>query len=112
MSEALTLNDVKQLVLKEILKLDENRIYYELRKISHKLIIRPQTKEYVKACVALTNLGLPIKTEMVCLVLDKNSESVRHSLHNLGDKHILVFKRTKRRNLEWIIRPSFYEKVL
>jgi len=109
MSKMLTEKDLKDLVLKEIGKLNDVKIYYECKRISTYL---SRSTKYVKVCIALTNLGLPINAYTVSFIVNRGISTVISSLHSLGDKNILLLKRNRNKYFEWIIRPSFYEKVI
>jgi len=68
------------------------------------------TVEAVKYAVALTELGLPITAPLMTALLRKVHVSVLAQLHNLGDKHILVLKRSDvGRRYEWVLSPVFHQ---
>ena len=66
--------------------------------------IKKETVETVKACLAIQKFNLPITSYLVESLVGKIRIG---SLHMLGDKEVLILKRTGRQKLEWIINPIF-----
>ena len=93
--------ELRKLVLQEMSKIDDTRLYYELRA---KKVRRMLDLTTLKCCIALHRLGLPITVGLVSYILGQHESSVRTKLHVLGDKHLLVLKRESG-IFEWTLSP-------
>jgi len=110
MNEALTVNDVLRLVHEEMDKIDEVRLFYELKKRKLKYVKLQQ--RILKVVIALAKMRLPITSCMVNAVFNYDRvNKVIPSLHNLGDKHLLVLKRVIGRHYEWIPSPMLNQII-
>jgi len=101
-----TTQDAIDLLIETKDKIPNYKVYYTMKGMNLKFI-HPATVEYVKACLALHTFNLTITTNLVSKIMDKGYSATM--LHSLGDKHILVLKRSDKKsiNLEWIIDPTF-----
>jgi len=102
--------EILQMVRREMLKLDDSRIYFECRRAHIRYI--EKTLLTIKCVIALNNLGLPITTHTVSSVLKANTSSTVQRLHTLGDKNLIYLKRQSGRCYTWVVAPWFLEKVL
>jgi hypothetical protein len=109
MEQELAVEDVLALAREKAEEVDEAKVYFALRKMKLKHLTS-STVEAVKYAVALTELGLPITAPLMTALLRKVHVSVLAQLHNLGDKHILVLKRSDvGRRYEWVLSPVFHQ---
>jgi hypothetical protein len=107
MEQELTVEDVLALVKEKSEEVDEVKVYFTLQKMKLKHL-KPSTVEAAKYAVALTELGLPITAPLMTALLGKVYESVLAQLHNLGDRHVLVLKRSDvEKPYEWMLSPVF-----
>jgi hypothetical protein len=107
MEQELAVEDVLALVKEKSEEVDEVKVYFTLRKMKLKHL-KSSTIEAVKYAVALTELGLPITVPLMTALLGKVHESVLAQLHNLGDRHVLVLKRSDVGGpYEWTLSPVF-----
>jgi hypothetical protein len=107
MEQELTVEDVLAMVEEKAKEVDEIKVYYSLRKMRLRHL-KSATVKAVKYAVALTELGLPITTSIMTPLLKKVDVSVLTQLHNLGDRHILVLKRSELGGCyEWALSPVF-----
>lgn len=107
----LTEDDVKKRVLEAMDKIPCERVYFELRKYRVRYI-KEETIILVKCCMALRKVGLPITQRTVNWILGRDENSLLYSLHQLGDKKILVFKRDDKRRFTWLLNPIFVGESL
>jgi len=103
---ALSDKEVVELIRRVMDAVDDTRLHFELRRIRFRATRR--TREYVKACMALVRLNLPITTSLVAAAVFSTESTVIQTLHTLGDKDLLVFWPTKRAHYMW--KPS--EKLI
>lgn len=103
MGESLKMDDVFKLVHGEMEKVDDVRLFYELRRKQLKFFQKQTT--HIKLLIVLTKLHLPITSAMVRFLLNKSSSHNIDSLHSLGDKHLLILKRVIGRRYEWMASP-------
>jgi hypothetical protein len=109
MEQKLAVEDVLALAKEKAEEVDEAKVYFTLRKMKLKHLTS-STVEAVKYAVALTELGLPITAPLMTALLGKVHESVLAQLHNLGDRHILVLKRSDvGRHYEWALSPVLHQ---
>lgn len=101
MTEALTVEDVMRLVNAEIAKINDVKLFYELKKRQCRYIY-VRRSQYLKIVIALARLNLPIDTWMVQKFSKTTDENVLQALHILGDKHLLVLKRVSTVRYEWV----------
>jgi len=97
-------------------QIENHKVYFtfKLMKLKH---IRTQTVNLMRACLSAHQLGLPITTHLMCVMLnvDKRSSgaALSNRLHVLGDKHCLVLKRGGSRGRgapnEWMVDSVFLE---
>ena len=95
-------DDLLKLINEEIAKIDEVRLYYELKVRRLHYLSKPHQKRYLKVVIALAKLKLPITANMIQAVLGQEIPTILYPLHNLGDKHLLVLKRQDGKSFEWI----------
>lgn len=113
MKQALSFEQIKELVFHEIQKIDDVKLYFTCKELHLRLTRHPATRQYIKICVALANLGLPITPTFLNALLGKTTSTIYIMLHSLGDKHILTLKRRDSDyNYEYVVSPWFLEKVL
>lgn len=105
-----TEQEVIQLVRREMEKLNESKVYFECRRAKIRYVYT--SLPIIRCVIALQNLGLPITTKMVSVVLDKSQSNVIVQLHSLGDKNILCLKRQTGKSYSWIVAQWFLEKIL
>ena len=101
MTAVLTVEDVMRLVNAEIAKIDDVKLFYELKKRRCKHFY-PRTSQYLKIIIALARLNLPIDTWMVRAFSQTSDNRVLGALHILGDKHLLVLKRVDKVRYTWV----------
>jgi len=107
--EELTTEDVLALVHEKAREVDEVRVYYALRKMKLRFLTS-EVVDVVKYAVTLTELGLPITAPLMTTLLRKVHVSVLAQLHSLGDKHVLVLKRSDvGKRYEWVFSPVFHQ---
>ncbi|MFZ7138786.1 MAG: hypothetical protein ACOWW1_10275 [archaeon] len=100
--------DIIALVKEEMNKLDDVRLFYTCRQFN----VKQKQLKYVRCLLALDELGLPINSLWVHDILQTDYRSALVSLHNLGDKHVIVLKRKKGRQLEWVLHPFFKKTAM
>jgi hypothetical protein len=101
MTEALTVEDILCLVNAEMTKINDVKLFYELKKRRCKHF-GFSTSQYLKIVIALARLNLPINTWMVQTFSKTSDNLVLNALHRLGDKHLLVLKRVNKGQYEWV----------
>lgn len=107
-----TIDQIRLIVFRELQKIDDTKLYFECKKLSMKLTFRKETLQYIKCCVALHNLGLPITAPFVADVMGKKSKiAVLQVLHSLGDKNVLALKRSGRHLQMWVVTSWFLDKI-
>jgi len=91
-------------------QIPNENVYGTMRSMKLKRIKTPGVN-YMRACLALHSVNLPITTSLVAALTNKRKSTTLSALHGLGDKHCLVLKRSdeKRGYYEWIIDPVFLE---
>lgn len=105
-----TEQEIIQLVLREMEKLNETKVYFECRRAKIRYVYN--SLPMIKCVVALQNLGLPISTRIVSFVLDKPQNNIIVKLHALGDKNILCLKRELGKSYSWVVAQWFLERIL
>jgi len=102
-----TVDELLRLVHKKAKEVDTSRIAYAFMKMNVRRT-RPLV-EAARYCLALRELGLPISAPLLSALLQRSYAMTLDMLHNLGDKHVLVFKRGRayRAHFEWEISPVF-----
>lgn len=100
--------EVLQLIRERIASINRTHVYYALRRYKYRPIREP-TLDIVVFCLAIDSLGLPITYDLIqSLRPHVTSPKCNYSsLHNLGDKNILVLRRERQRILRWLIHPEF-----
>jgi len=106
MSETLTIEDFIRRIRKLRFDLDDEKIYFALRRmrIPH---IRPESVETVAFCLALQSIGLRVTTALISALRNTTIANVRQTLHTLGDKGVLTMIRREKGRMEWILNPTF-----
>ena len=97
-------------------KIPNENVYGTMRSMKLRRIRTP-TVNYMRACLALHSVGLPITSNLVAFLTKTLPFSAADisatvcALHNLGDKHCIVLKRSdaQRRHYEWVVDPVFLE---
>jgi len=113
MVSSLRPEDVMAIIEKKAKEVEDERVYFTLRKMKLKYI-KPATIEVIKRIIALDELGLPVTARFMSSLLKKPEQDMLEQLHILGDKHVLVLKRKTGRYYEWILSDIFkqhYYKV-
>lgn len=86
-------------------KVPTHRVYFTLKMMKIKRV-QERTVEYVRACVALHEAGLPVTTELIRAM--GVSLKPLGALHTLGDKNVLTMKRGGKSKLHiWTLNPAF-----
>ena len=101
----MTLSDeeVVEMIRRVANRIDDMRLYYELKRLRFRAHTR--TRQYVKVCIAITKLRLPITAVLVCAVIGSSPKATVEVLHNLGDKGLLDFDPSSKK--KWYVwRPS------
>jgi hypothetical protein len=109
MKQSLTMDEIFKLVHGEMEKIDDVKLFYELRKRQLKYFYHQRI--YLKVVIALTKLHLPITSSMLSFIMSKRSSLNIPSLHCLGDKHLLILKRVIGRHYEWIASPLLLDLI-
>lgn len=97
------LDEALKLILDRAEEIDDVPLYYALRRYKFKPI-RQGTVRHLKLCLAIDSLGLTITASLINAF--QHTTHSWETLHNLGDKNILVRKR-KLGLSEWIVHPAF-----
>jgi len=109
-----SLEEVKQLVEKEVKRIPDESLYYLCREHGlRRLKIYSLAFKILKATLAFHNLGFRYVTARMiafALSIDSTNTDIWKGLHLLGDYHILLRKRVEGRS-QWIIHPSFANKL-
>lgn len=95
--------------------IDDVKLHFKLKQYRAKYMDR--SKDLLKACIALDQLGLTITTAITSALTNHSFESMSTMLHTLGDKHLIVLKRkagyTKKGYFyEWLLHPTFKALLL
>ena len=106
-----TLNPEKLLQMIENKKqsISEVHVYFNLRRYRVRQIHR-QALETVRYCLAVDTLGLPITVQLLQQLMPNRSRpAILHMLHTLGDKRVLVLRKSQRhgKELVWRVNPAF-----
>ena len=99
---ALSDEEVVSLIRRMMQQIDDVRLLFELRKLN--LRIKSRTLEYIKACIAISSLQLPITADLVATTIGSTQRTTMLVLHGLGDKGLLRFIPVRRKFYCW--RPS------
>jgi len=99
---ALSDKDVVEMIRRVAERIDDTRLHYELKRLKFRAHTR--TRQYVKVCIAITKLRLPITAALVSAVIGSSPKATMEVLHNLGDKGLLDFDRTPTKWYVW--KPS------
>ena len=117
-----TVNEVLEYIQEHYDHVDEVQVYYVLRQY-HVRKLRESGRELVRWCVAIERAGFTITSPLLSYVTGRSIGNLISTLHNLGDRHILILKRKplaryKQRGheatrffqhvaLEWQVHPAF-----
>jgi len=109
---AITSMQAMELVQDYAKKIEEFRVVFAFKRMRLKPI-REATVNFMRACIAIRDFGLPITTETVSIVYGTSRTNALSRLHTLGDRKCLLLKRRdispKGQPLEWTIDPLFLE---
>lgn len=106
---SMTLTKLKEIFEEKKRGIDEVKLYYEMRK--KKLIRGSQSLDNIKTIIAMTECHIPITTHTFTWLTGKSYGHSIATLHLLGDKNVLVWKRnldkipSSGEPFEWIISP-------
>lgn len=107
---AVTFEQLKEAVEKTKNEIDDTVLYFELKK--RKLIRGSQGLENVKTVIAMVKLHMPITAYSLKWAKNScSSEAALTVLHQLGDKKLLIWRRTDNAErgsgnpYEWIPSP-------
>jgi len=103
----LNLQELREHVLKEAQKIDDWSLYWFLRSKNIKYLL-PTNKSFrlLKYAIILHRLGLPITSSLISFINGINSRNIIQALHQLGDKHLLIFKRKPGKHYEWMLNTQ------
>lgn len=104
------LDRIVELVRKEMDRYPAVLVRKTLREMKIRYV-RDTAIYLVRVCLAFYSLGIPITTLTLQLVTNKREHILRYMLHCLGDKYVLVYKRTGSKRYEWTIHPVFLETL-
>lgn len=108
---SISYGDAIKLIEKHYEEIPHYAIYYSMKQWGSPKVYK-STAKVVRMCVAIDDLGLPITSRMVSDLLDKNTNSLLTTLHNLGDQGILLLtSQTIGNALVWIVNPKFKELI-
>ena len=110
MSDSMTEMQALETLMNIMDQIPNENVYGTMRSMKLKRIRTPAVN-YMRACLALHHVGLPVTSHLVGCLLGKAVGTVLSMLHTLGDKHCLVLKRSdvKRNHYEWVVDPVFLE---
>ena len=111
--ESLTPDEAILILKKETEKIENWKIVFAFKRMKVKPIYTASI-ELMKACIVLHNNGLPILTGLLSEIMNKSASTIGMSLHILGDKKCLIFKRGVNRAYgrnEWMLNPLFMRGV-
>ena len=110
MSNSMTEMQALEIIMNIMEGIPNENVYGTMRSMKLKRIKTPGVN-YMRACLALHKVNLPITTRLVATLANKKLATTLSALHGLGDKHCLVLKRSdaKRGYYEWVVDPVFLE---
>ena len=107
---AITEMQAMELVQDYMKEIESFRVVFAFKRMRLKPI-RTTTVNLMRACIAISDFGLPITTETVSKVLGVDRTNITPRLHTLGDRKCLLLKRTDKKTkgapLAWTIDPLF-----
>jgi len=108
---AKTEEDILQLVRGVMDRIDDVKLYYEIRNLNRKYYLKMgyHDRSTLKGIIALSILGLPITTFTLGSVVDRGLSSVLNTLHALGDKGLLEIETLGKKYYRWHTTPIFDE---
>lgn len=100
-------------VINEIKRISSNiensTVFFEMRRWGVKYIV-PETVEMMKVILTLDYLGLPITTNIVSNIMDKEYNTTISSLHRLGDKDVISLD-NEGKHLTWKVNNEFKKNL-
>jgi len=94
----------------EMSKIEDFRVYYTMRLLGMRKITKKQIK-FMKCCLALHYLGLPITVDLLrCVFNIPYDHQVSSTLHILGDKGAIILKLKSKGFFMWTV-PDYFIKV-
>jgi len=102
-------DQVLKMIEREKQSISEVRVYYNLRRYQVRRF-QKETVETVRYCLALDRLGLPITVRLLRRLTPARSDSaIIRMLHTLGDKRVLVMRKTGpyTERIVWRVNPAF-----
>ena len=93
--------EIKQLVTREREKFPYHQVYFTLKKLKLRHLTKKTVKNF-RTMLAMDSLGLPITTYTLDFMKKKSCQNTSlSSLHNYGDRHLLILRREDKRNYRW-----------
>ena len=102
--------EIIEQIRNEMSKIDNQRVYWTMRLLGMKKITKKQIK-FMKCCLALHYLGLPITVDLLRYVFNiRRRHQVLNTLHVLGDKGAIILRLKSRGFFMWTI-PEYFVKA-
>jgi len=114
MEHAIPQSQVVEMIHSQMEKIPTYKIYYTMKMMRVKPLVQTRVDK-MRACFAISKVGLPITTHLLGWVLGIGERRRRYGLvrvlHTLGDKQCLTLKRGSRVGMgyphEWIVSALF-----
>jgi len=103
-------DEIIEQIRDEMSKIEDFRVYYTMRLLGMRKITKKQVK-FMKCCLALHYLGLPITVDLLRYVFNISRRyQVLDTLHTLGDKGAILLRLKTKGFFVWTI-PDYFIKV-
>lgn len=107
-SESVSVEKALTMIRGEASKIEHSVIYFEMRRWGARNVVK-ETVDLVKVLVTMDRMKLPITTHLTANILGRSRTTVATSLHQLGDKGLIMLHREPIGGNEmcWHVNPDF-----